>query len=332
MSSFNKFMRASAASYRRLERDQQRKSREAARLYRQQQKQEEISNAEQAVEEYNNYIDVLKSIHKETADVADWQSVLQSTPPATPARKDHHEQHAQLKLQRFKPSVLDKLFGSGPRKKKRLELEVGAARLKDDKAHSQAMQQFEHATNEHAFLQETASGVLENDIEAYKAAFEYYDPFSDIAELGANVEIEFREKNATINLQVNSTEVIPDYILSQTSTGKLSRKKMPVSRFQELYQDYVCSAVLRLGREMLQLLPVSYVVVNANGALFDSVTGHTTDSTLVSAIITPEKLELLNFETIDPSDSMRNFHHNMKFSKTNGFSPVEKIDATTLIL
>lgn len=332
MSSFNKFMRASAASYRRLERDQQRKSREAARLYRQQQKQEELSNAEQAVEEYNDYIDVLKSIHKETADVADWQSVLQSTPPATPSRKDHHEQHAQLKLQRFKPSVLDKLFGSGPRKKKRLELEVGAARLKDDKIHSEAMQQFENATNEHAFLQETASGVLENDIEAYKAAFEYYDPFSDIAELGARVEIEFRKKNVTINLQVNSTEVIPDYILSQTSTGKLSRKKMPVSRFQELYQDYVCSAVLRLGREMLQLLPVSYVVVNANGALFDSGTGHTTDSTLVSAVITPEKLESLNFETLDPSDSMRNFHHNMKFSKTNGFSPVEKIDATTLIL
>lgn len=332
MSSFNKFMRASAASYRRLERDQQRKSREAARLYRQQQKQEEISNAEQAVEEYNDYIDVLKSIHKETADVADWQSVLQSTPPATPSRKDHHEQHAQLKLQRFKPSVLDKLFGSGPRKKKRLELEVGAARLKDDKIHSEAMQQFENATNEHAFLQETVSGVLENDIEAYKAAFEYYDPFSDIAELGARVEIEFRKKNVTINLQVNSTEVIPDYILSQTSTGKLSRKKMPVSRFQELYQDYVCSAVLRLGREMLQLLPVSYVVVNANGALFDSGTGHTTDSTLVSAVITPEKLESLNFETLDPSDSMRNFHHNMKFSKTNGFSPVEKIDATTLIL
>ena len=35
---------------------------------------------------------------------------------------------------------------------------------------------------------------------------------------------------------------------------------------------------------------------------------------------------VLNLETIDPSDSMRNFVHNMNFSKTKGFSVIEKVE------
>ena len=34
----------------------------------------------------------------------------------------------------------------------------------------------------------------------------------------------------------------------------------------------------------------------------------------------------LNLETIDPSDSMQNFVHNMKFTKTKGFCVVKKVD------
>ncbi len=106
---------------------------------------------------------------------------------------------------------------------------------------------------------------------------------------------------------------------------------MPNTRFNELYQDYVCSCALRVAREVFAYLPVTYVVVNATDTLFDSVTGHEGLDAVLSVVITPEKLAQLNLETIDPSDSMQNFHHHMRFTKSGGFAAVEKINGKALI-
>ena len=38
-----------------------------------------------------------------------------------------------------------------------------------------------------------------------------------------------------------------------------------------------------------------------------------------------ETIEKLNLDMIDPSDSMRNFIHNMNFKKTSGFTAVERV-------
>jgi hypothetical protein len=47
---------------------------------------------------------------------------------------------------------------------------------------------------------------------------------------------------------------------------------------------------------------------------------------VVSAVIPRQTFYSLNMDTIDPADAMRNFVHNMKFSKTAGLSPVEMVD------
>jgi hypothetical protein len=73
------------------------------------------------------------------------------------------------------------------------------------------------------------------------------------------------------------------------------------------------------------------VVVNAIGNLLNSATGRQEDQAILSVSIYRDSLDQINFDAIDPSDSMRNFVHNMKFSKTTGFSPVEKIDANALM-
>ncbi|MET0464086.1 MAG: hypothetical protein ABW007_13070 [Chitinophagaceae bacterium] len=331
MSNFNKFMRASAASYRRSARAANQSAREAAKKYREQKKKEDIADAAAAVKEYTEYITVLKSVHKEAADPVNWEEILDDVPPTAPEKTSTNEDAAKRKLATYKPSAIDKLFGLAGSKKRKLEKAVATGRANDEQQYKAAVTKSEEDARELEFLQATGKGILNKDIHAYKAAIDYYEPFSEIAELGSKLDMEFREDNGTIDLRVNGLDIIPDYVLSQTSTGKLSRKNMPVGKFQELYQDYVCSAVLRVAREVLAVIPLNYVVVNASGSLFDSATGHEGEHTLVSVVITPEKLASLNYATLDPSDSMKNFHHHMKFAKTGGFSPVEKINAQALI-
>jgi hypothetical protein len=64
--------------------------------------------------------------------------------------------------------------------------------------------------------------------------------------------------------------------------------------------------------------------------MLDTSTGRMIDQCILSVAILPETLDELNLETIDPSDSMKNFTHNMKFSKTTGFQPVQKIDSNNI--
>ena len=48
--------------------------------------------------------------------------------------------------------------------------------------------------------------------------------------------------------------------------------------------------------------------------------------TLVSALVFPDTLPRLNFDTLDPSDAMKNFKHTMSFTKTHGFKPVNPVE------
>ena len=46
---------------------------------------------------------------------------------------------------------------------------------------------------------------------------------------------------------------------------------------------------------------------------------------ILSVKIMPETIQRLNLDMIDPSDSMRNFVHNMNFKKTSGFNEVDRV-------
>lgn len=100
---------------------------------------------------------------------------------------------------------------------------------------------------------------------------------------------------------------------------------MPKSRFQEIYQDYVCGCLLRVARETFALLPAETLIVTALTDLFDSRTGHTAERPIFSAAIPRVTLNGLNFERLDPSAAMDNFLHRGDFKASRrggGFIPI----------
>ncbi len=237
---------------------------------------------------------------------------------------------ARKKLAAFKPSFFNKIFGATKIKIKKLEEEITLAIEEDRREYEQALKEYQSNKNDWAALQEIASGILKKDPSAYKAGIEHFTPLIEISELGSIITMNFEQDFAIIDLHANNDSVVPKYILSQTSTGKLSQKSMPISKFNELYQDYICSCVLRIAREILCYLPVKFVILNALGELLNTATGRTEEQPLLSIAAYPETIAKIDFETVDPSESMKNFKHNMKFTKTGGFKPVEKLNSQTL--
>ena len=139
-------------------------------------------------------------------------------------------------------------------------------------------------------------------------------------------EMQFENELVDATIHVHGDELIPDYTLSQTSSGKLSKKKMAKGAFNELYQDHVCSAVLRVARELFNYLHVTFVRVNAVAEMLNTQTGYKEKLLILSVIIPRDTLDKMNLDAIDPSDSMGNFIHAMKFKKTDGFREIARVD------
>lgn len=323
----NSILRSMAASARRAERESLRRQREYQKHLVQQAKFQAIEEAELEVEEYENRIELLKSMHTDCSDSWDWQKMKESTPPPSPIKKSVYENLAIERLKNFKPSLTDKLFNRSEMKRSALGEEVELGKEKDEDAYQKELEIYKKQFIEWEETRELASKILNGDTSAYLNAIEQIEPLSEISEIGSSVNIEIiNESEIDITLQVNSSETIPSEIKSQLKNGKLSIKEMPKAKFNELYQDYVCSCVLRVAREMFALLPIKKVYITAVAELLNSKTGHIENLPILSVLIPRETLIKLNFSMIDPSDSMKNFVHNMKFKKTSGFEVVDKLN------
>lgn len=281
----------------------------------QQQHMEALERARYEVELYENHIEVITSVHKECSEPVDWESIQTTPPPFNLGEIGPNEAQAIQKLNDYKPTWRDKLFERVEAKIYALQKEVEYARKQDEHEY----QEWEKEVN-------LAKRILQGDISAYMEAIQELSPFADIQELGSNLNFstdspEYME----VTVHVHSEDVIPKEVKSLTKTGKLSTKAMPKTKFYELYQDYVCGCVLRIARELFAILPIQTVYVHANGEVLNTSTGHLEEVTILSVKIPRATLEELKFDSIDCSDAMANFVHNMKFRKTKGFEAVEKI-------
>lgn len=330
MTTIKGFIRSTNATLNRVERNQKRRAREAADRFRQQAKEDEMSNAAAAVQAYDEYIDVLKSVHKDVSDEMDWQALADLPEPQAPTLSNKHEESAIHKRDNYRPSLTDKLFGLKAKKIRNLEKAVPNAQQTDNQEFQAAQKQYETDLEDWKTLNRISNGVLNKRPEAYKEAIEHFNFFGEINELGSKLTGRFESDHAVIDLLVNTDEIIPKYVLSQTSTGKLSKKDMGITRFNELYQDYISSCMLRVARETFAFFPLKSVIVNAKPELLNNTTGKMEEQIILSVAFVPETFSRINFDLIDPSDSLKNFVHNMKFSKTNGFSIVPQVEALSL--
>lgn len=175
-------------------------------------------------------------------------------------------------------------------------------------------------------LQKFAEGILAGDIDSYFAVIDEAKPFDDLLDFGSEFEVGTDTPGKLeVEFKVKSADVVPTDSYSLTSTGKLSQKALSKSAYNELVQDYICSAILRVARDSFALLPIDTVVIHAVDKGLNSSTGFDEEITLVSAKITRDQISSVNMERVDPSDAVQSFGCNMKFAKTTGFKQVSRL-------
>lgn len=286
------------------------------KAYVQKQKEAEYVRNSEMVDDYNELIDQIKSIHEECSDPVDWAEMRDRPAPFDTMYMGPYEAEARRALESAKPSLLGRFIPSADRRRvESLEKEIQEAQEKD----RQLIADWEN-------MRKLAIQVMTGDIDSYFYVVSEMHPFDEILDFGSDfdigtdipdlMEVEFHAKTA---------KVVPNHVLSLTQTGKLSSKVMSKTMHFDIAQDYICSCVLRVAREMFALLPITRVIIHVVDELED-VTGEKHDETVLSTAIRRDQLAGINFSLIDPSDTIETFECNMNFKKTQGLKPVPRIE------
>ncbi|MFJ8264777.1 DUF4236 domain-containing protein [Peribacillus asahii] len=278
-------------------------------------RQQEKELAKYEVDVFENQCELVKSIHKECDEYIDWSMVLSSSPPFKHGEVGPKEIEAIQNYENYKPKFLEWLFKKEEKAYSQLSKQIQQAKVEDEKTYKQ----WEELVN-------FSKKVLDGDIDTYFKVIEEMNPLGDLSEFGSGFEFSTDDSSyMEVEFDVHSDKIIPREEKKLTKTGKLSVKPMTKTRYFELQQDYVCSCILRIARDLFALLPLKAVIIHAYDNQVNTETGHEERTLILSVKLDRLILNRLNFEHIDCSDSMNNFPHHMNFKKTKGFAVVEKI-------
>ena len=175
-------------------------------------------------------------------------------------------------------------------------------------------------------LQPFAQSILAGDIDSYFKVIAEVGPFDDLLEYGSCFEVGTDDPSILeIEFQVKSDDIIPKEYPDMKADGEIVMKEFTKSAYYDLVQDYVSSTMLRVARDTFALLPVKEVVIHAVDKVLNPATGNDEEVTIVSAKVKRDALATLNFERIDPSDCLESFESNVRFRKTAGYAPVDRV-------
>lgn len=312
-------MRSIAAAARAAERDAQRR-------HKQNQKMQMIVDSTSAVEDWENYVDNLVSIHTNMADMIDWHKIAGQARPSEPYLASDHRDRAEMVLAKFKPSVFHAFRGGSAKLRSRLETQVEVAAARDQKLYQDARAAHAKAVAEWEGDTALAKRLVRGEAAAIRQVIEEMQSLSDTALVGTAIEFSIGQNFVHARPKVHGDDIVPSMRRKQLASGRLSETKMPLGQFNELYQDYVASVALKTAGDLFHILPLGEVYVTCTANMLNPQTGHQEWAPILSVQFVRDSFMRLNLSGIDPSDSMQNFRHAMKFSKTKGFAAVEPLE------
>lgn len=275
-----------------------------------------LQEAQEELEQFERYIEVITHVHRDCDLAMNWNVIANREDTAATGGKGPRELKAQQEYDNYRPTLAEQIM-------KKLEQERRQELLD---AIEEARRLDQEEMGGMSAGKEFAKRILAGDIEAYYEAIENSGMLTELAELGSDFEFGTDDPaRMEIEFVIKAADVVPDKQLTLTKTGKLSEKEFSKSAYFDIVQDYVCSCSIRLARELFAVLPVDTVIVHAADVMLDTATGHDEEMTILSVKFERDRFLDINFDRIDASDFVCSFEHNMKFAKTTGFRPVERI-------
>lgn len=298
----------------------------AEKLQLQKARLQAAASARMAAGRYEDYVQEIVSYHKSVScSEIDWQGIANAPEPIEPTQTKEREAKAISKLTTYKPNFFIRILRLVNFRVNMLKRNIEKAKASDELQYQENLKTYQAAhsrwQNEKAF----AERMLAGDTSAYSQVITERKPLDSIQMFSGQVGLSFESEKVMINIELDLDKNVPSETATYLKSGRLSIKDTPKTKFHALCQDHICSIALRVANEILALVPVDAVLVDVSTNILDTSIGTIEMKPILSLKVPRSTLKKINLSSVDPSDCMKNFIHNIDFKKTEGLRPVEKI-------
>jgi hypothetical protein len=267
------------------------------------------------VEEHQELVNSLIKMHCNPLRPIDWRNIAELRNPSPPAYSSTEEMAAVERRQSFRSNLFQRLFDLDSNRIAALDEEVEAAKERDRIRHKEILSAFEATAERVKERRDMAKKIIAGNMDAYCQVMDGCDIGASPLLARHIVHSFIDSKTVEIFAYLNGEDVIPTQTKSLLASGRVSVKKAKKKESTLLYQDYLCSAALRVALDFMAILPVDRVLIHGFAPGTDSATGLDCERCLLSCLLEREKLKTVILDQIDPSDCVSSFTNVMKIAK-----------------
>ena len=262
----------------------------------------------------NILLEKITGLHMNYCDEICWRSVNNIKPPYDINMDGPNKEKEVEKYENFQLGFIEKVFRFlGEKKKAKLLHNIEKAEKKDRELYS-----------DYEKLNLLSERIINGNIDGYFQVIDEMRPFDNILKLGSEIEIGTNDSDSIeVEFNANSEKVIPMSRFDKEIKAQ-SDSEVKIT-YYEIVEEYICSSMLLIAKNIINLIPVNKVVIHAVDNAFDIDKGIKTDITIVSIVFDRETLNKIDLKTINPVDALDYFICNIRHQKTFGFKSVERI-------
>lgn len=275
-----------------------------------------VLSPEEEVAQFQEDIAVITSLHREEDYPRDiqWEEVLASAPPFGPSEEGPTQKAVKEELRSRRPGLLQRVFQGGALKKQEEAL-LAEAREEDESL----LLSYENS-------RKVARKVMEGDKEGFLEVLETLKVSQHLTDYIKDARFSYHDADTLVaEITLSIEQFIPDAYKTLTPTGRLSVKQYTKTDYYAIASQFTAGVVLRMARNLLNLLPLEDVLLHVTELEVNPQTGIRDEKLILSVLVDRKTLDKIDLSRVNAFDVLTQFHHEVRFVKTRGFSAIEPL-------
>jgi hypothetical protein len=269
----------------------------------------------------------LTTCHRGEYQKIDWRPILMRQPMALPVRGNERERAARQALTGWQPGWQDRMFGDETQRRRELGSRIAEAQREDEIAYQQAYRKAE-IHNAEALV---ARKLVELEPKAVKDAVTLKTRLMDLRE-GVNSIAFAQPGNGRLIALVDAIQEgdVP-YERITAADGRMSRRELiPLAERRQLHLAALCAAALRIGAELVSVIPVEAIEVAIGCEMPDPNGGRPTPQPVIQLLMTVKALGELKWMKEDAVTLATSLDARMDWSIERGFTPIRLVPMSAM--
>lgn len=267
---------------------------------------------------YEKLFEQLTRIHCVGYERLDWNEIATRTLVEPAMRRNELEQKARRKLANYQPGLFDALFGNGADRRRALAEKVLEAAKKDAEIYAQAKRNAEV----HNLDVNLAPSVMALDLNAIETALKAHVPIQDLSQVleGFAVTMPVPGK-LVIYVDAIELDAMPDESIDLGDNDRSVYRALPEGLRQEMHLANVCAVTLRVGLEVMQVVPVEAVDI-VTRCFLPNARRDVDQHPVVYVKLPHHALKAMDMRRLEPVSTITALGGRLDWELGRGFSPI----------